>query len=76
MKHFLFYSDGEFFIAFQDFIKYFGKIEMVNLSPMRMQNNETRMARTFNLISVRGEWVRDVNAGGANTNYASNPQYR
>ena len=76
MKHFLFYSDGEFFIAFQDFIKYFGKIELVNLNPMRMQNNEDRMARTFNMILVRGKWVRGVNAGGANTNYANNPQYR
>ena len=74
MKHFSF-SDGEFFISFEDFIKYFGKIELVDLKPMRMSNNETRMARTFNMISVRGKWVREVNAGGA-TNYANNPQYR
>ena len=72
----LYYSDGEFFISFEDFIKYFGKIELVNLNPIRMKNNETRMARTFNMISVRGKWVRGVNAGGANTNYANNPQYR
>ena len=73
---FLCSSDGEFYISFDDYIKYFGKIELVNLNPIRMQNNEIRMARSFNMICVRGKWVRGVNAGGANTNYASNPQFR
>ena len=53
-------------MSFEDFIKYFGEIELVNLDPMRMLSNETRMATSFNMNSVRGKWVSEN----------SPPQYR
>jgi len=68
-------SDGEFYISFEDFLKYFGIIEIVHLNPIRMQTNERRLASEFTRISVHGEWIRGVNAGGT-SNFAINPQYR
>ena len=58
-------------MSFEDFAKYFQEIEFVNLSPMRMRINKTRMARTFNMISVRTKELEAVNAEGV-----TNPQYR
>ena len=61
------FSDGEFYMSFEDFAKYFQEIEFVNLSPMRMRINKTRMARTYNMISVRAKGLQEVNAKGKNT---------
>lgn len=69
-------EDGEFYMSFnRDFLKYFGKIEIVNLNPVRMEVNEERLTRKFNMYNMRGEWRRGVSAGGIN-NFELNPQFQ
>ena len=43
---FVTYSDGEFYMDFTtDFLKYFGKLYIVHLNPIRMEFNEKKRAR-------------------------------
>jgi len=70
-----FESDGEFYMCYnRDFLKYFGKVEIVNLNPIRMELNEEKMARKFNLYETYGQWQRGFTAGGTN-NFEKNPQH-
>lgn len=70
-----FESDGEFYMSYnRDFLKYFGKVEIVNLNPIRMELNEEKMARKFNLYETFGQWQRGIDAGGTN-NFERNPQH-
>ena len=68
-------DDGEFYISFQDFVKYFGRVQILHLTPMRMQMNERRMNRSFTMITIPGRWERGVTDGGTR-NFAANPQFR
>ena len=73
---FVTYSDGEFYMDFTtDFLKYFGKLYIVHLNPMRMELNEKKRTRQFQEFAVRGKWISNVNAGGT-SNFAANTQYR
>ena len=49
---------GELFLSFQDFRKYFGRVDLVSLNPLRMEINLSggRPARRFRLQQLRGEW--------------------
>ena len=68
------FSDGEFYIAFTtDFLKYFGRIDIVPLNPIRMALNERKRTRQFKEFAVRGKWISEVSATGI---FAANPQYR
>ena len=58
-----------------DFLKYFGKLYIVHLNPIRMEFNEKKRARQFKEFAARGKWIPNVLAGGV-TNFAANPQYR
>ena len=70
------FSDGEFYMAFTtDFLKYFGRIDIVHLNPIRMPLNKGRRTRQFKEFAVRGKWIPEVSAGGT-SNFAANPQYR
>ena len=68
-------SDGEFYICIQDFVKYFGRVELLHLTPMRMLINEKKLSQKFTMISIYGKWQRGVSDGGT-ANYGINPQYR
>ena len=59
-------------MSFEDFVKYFGEIGIVNLNPMRTPSNADRRARAFNKFTVKGEGLKDVNGEEAKTN----PQYK
>ena len=58
-----------------DFLKYFGRIDIVHLSPMRMPLNKRKRTRQFKEFAVRGKWISKVTAAGI-SNFAANPQYR
>eukprot|EP00092_Neocalanus_flemingeri_P023966 GFUD01025998.1.p1 GENE.GFUD01025998.1~~GFUD01025998.1.p1 ORF type:complete len:660 (-),score=136.74 GFUD01025998.1:77-2056(-) len=70
-----FESDGEFYMSYnRDFLRYFGNVEIVNLNPIRMELNEEKMTRKFNLFEIYGQWQRGVSAGGTNS-FEKNPQH-
>ena len=58
-----------------DFLKYFGRIDIVHLNPIRMALNERKRTRQFREFAVKGKWIPGVLAGGT-ANFAANPQYR
>ena len=58
-----------------DFLKYFGKLFIVHLNPIRMELNEKKRTRQFKEFAARGKWIPNVLAGGT-SNFAANPQYR
>uniref|UniRef100_A0A3B3V1M4 Calpain-3 n=1 Tax=Poecilia latipinna TaxID=48699 RepID=A0A3B3V1M4_9TELE len=67
---------SEFWMSFDEFKKTFTKLEMCNLTPDGLQDNE-RMTWT---VSVNeGRWVRGSSAGGCRNfpdTFWTNPQYR
>jgi len=70
-----FEQDGEFWMSFKDFLKYFDQLEICNLSPdaLDMENNFRWEVTTF-----PGEWVAGASAGGCRNNistFADNPQF-
>nr|XP_029708165.1 calpain-B-like isoform X4 [Aedes albopictus] len=73
----IFELDGEFWMSYQDFVKYFDRIEMCNMSPdcpiIRQSGNYPWKQSAF-----EGEWVIGSTAGGCR-NYPDtfwhNPQY-
>jgi len=70
-----FESDGEFYMSYnRDFLKYFGEVEIVNLNPIRMELNEDKKTRKFNLYEIYSRWQRGISAGGTN-NFEKNPQH-
>uniref|UniRef100_A0ABD2WEK7 Calpain-A n=1 Tax=Trichogramma kaykai TaxID=54128 RepID=A0ABD2WEK7_9HYME len=72
--------DGEFWMSFQDFKKYFMRLEICNLNPDSLTEDDLAHGKKKWEMNVHeGEWVRGVTAGGCR-NYLDtfwhNPQYR
>ncbi|XP_059488829.1 calpain-A-like [Neocloeon triangulifer] len=70
-------ADGEFWMSFRDFVKYFTRLEICNLSPHSIQNTEGK--KKWEMSVFEGEWVRGVTAGGCRNypkTFCFNPQYR
>jgi len=73
-----FSDDGEFYMNFnRDFIKYFGEVEIVHLTPTGMESNA---GRKFDVFHFNGMWNRSMGtAGGCGNdtirNFAINPQF-
>ncbi|XP_063920495.1 calpain-A-like isoform X6 [Zophobas morio] len=73
--------DGEFWISFKDFQKHFQRLEICNLNPDSLAEDELTADRNKKwVMSVfEGEWVRGVTAGGCRNflnTFSHNPQYR
>ncbi|XP_033330561.2 calpain A isoform X3 [Megalopta genalis] len=72
--------DGEFWMSFQDFTRYFTQLEICNLNPDSLTENELNAGKKKWEMSVfEGEWVRGVTAGGCRNfleTFYHNPQYR
>lgn len=65
-----FENDGEFWMAFEDFKRYFSRLEMCHLSP-EFENMETKggaKKRKWEMTRHEGEWLRNSTAGGCLNN--------
>ncbi|XP_058831659.1 calpain-B-like isoform X2 [Topomyia yanbarensis] len=73
----IFEVDGEFWISYQDFVKYFDRVEICNLSP-NCPIVRQRPGYPWKQSSFEGEWAIGSTAGGCR-NYPDtfwhNPQY-
>ncbi|XP_012522095.2 calpain-B isoform X6 [Monomorium pharaonis] len=73
-------QDGEFWMSFQDFTRYFTQLEICNLNPDSLTVDDINVGKKRWEMSVfEGEWVRGVTAGGCRNfldTFCHNPQYR
>ncbi|XP_026669574.1 calpain-A isoform X3 [Ceratina calcarata] len=72
--------DGEFWMSFQDFTRFFTQLEICNLNPDSLTEDDLNAGKKKWEMSVfEGEWVRGVTAGGCRNfleTFYHNPQYR
>ncbi|XP_038654783.1 calpain-1 catalytic subunit-like [Scyliorhinus canicula] len=54
-------EDGEFWMAFQEFLKQFSRLEICNLTPDTLQDD---MMKKWNMSAFNGSWRRGSTAGG------------
>jgi calpain, invertebrate len=71
--------DGEFWMSYRDFLKYFDRVELCNLSPDSLsEEQQNRGKKKWEMSTFEGEWAPGVSAGGCR-NYLEtfwhNPQY-
>ncbi|XP_055534118.1 calpain-A-like isoform X2 [Wyeomyia smithii] len=71
--------DGEFWMSYRDFIRYYDRIEICNLSPDSLSEEQAnRGKRRWEMSTFEGEWAMGSTAGGCR-NYLQtfwhNPQY-
>ncbi|CAB0012122.1 unnamed protein product [Nesidiocoris tenuis] len=72
----VFEYDGEFWMSFKDFIRYFSRLEICNLSPDSLTEAELRSGdkKKWEMSVFEGEWVRGVTAGGCRNFLGKNNQ--
>nr|CAD7433093.1 unnamed protein product [Timema monikensis] len=72
-------DDGEFWMSYRDFIKYFSRLEICNLNPDSLTEDQVEAGkRKWEMSMFEGEWVRGVTAGGCRNfleTFGHNPQY-
>jgi len=57
--------DGEFWMSFHDFTRYFTQLEICNLNPDSLTMNEISAGKKrWEMSLFEGEWVRGITAGG------------
>ncbi|KAF2882526.1 hypothetical protein ILUMI_23640 [Ignelater luminosus] len=74
-------NDGEFWISFKDFQTHFDRLEICNLTPDSLTEEELSEGhkKQWEMSVFEGEWVRGVTAGGCRNfldTFWHNPQYR
>lgn len=75
-------NDGEFWMRFKDFLKYFDILEICHLSPESFKFDDEDVKdsceKEWILNSYEGEWIAGISAGGCENHpetYHLNPQY-
>lgn len=57
--------DGEFWMSYRDFLKYFDRVEICNLSPDSLSEEQiSRGKKRWEMSVFEGEWTSGVTAGG------------
>eukprot|EP00096_Caligus_rogercresseyi_P013854 TRINITY_DN6450_c0_g1_i1.p1 TRINITY_DN6450_c0_g1~~TRINITY_DN6450_c0_g1_i1.p1 ORF type:complete len:564 (-),score=220.83 TRINITY_DN6450_c0_g1_i1:214-1905(-) len=73
-------QDGEFWMTYKDFMKYFDQLEICNLTPDSLENLDDFSDRPkWEVTTFHGAWVPGSTAGGCRNfinTFASNPQFR
>ncbi|XP_030387749.1 calpain-A isoform X2 [Scaptodrosophila lebanonensis] len=71
--------DGEFWMSFQDFLNHFERVEICNLSPDSLTEDQQQSGkRKWEMSMYEGEWTPGVTAGGCRNfldTFWHNPQY-
>lgn len=71
--------DGEFWMSFQDWMNHYDRVEMCNLSPDSLsEEQETGRKKVWANAILEGEWVQGSSAGGCRNyldSFWTNPQY-
>ncbi|KAL7010735.1 hypothetical protein ACKWTF_016855 [Chironomus riparius] len=70
--------DGEFWMYYNDFLKHFDNLEICNLTPDSLTDeNKSDMKKKWNLNIFEGQWVAGVSSAGCNDHdkFYRNPQY-
>ena len=66
-------SDGEFYMSFnRDFLRYFGELELVHLTPGRMAEEDS--SKKWDVFPFRGMWKGET-AGGCGNDAISKNRY-
>jgi calpain len=62
----IFEADGEFWMSYKDFTQYFDRLEICNLSPDSLDEDELEAEgkKKWNMSVFEGAWVRGATAGG------------
>ncbi|CAB3360376.1 Hypothetical predicted protein [Cloeon dipterum] len=71
-------DDGEFWMSYRDFCKYFSRLEICNLNPDSLTDDEIGDGKKWEMSVFEGEWVRGITAGGCRNfleTFWHNPQY-
>ena len=55
-------DDGEFYMSFRDFLRFFGELEICHLSPDSVESADNR--KQFDVFHFFGEWKSGSTAGG------------
>ena len=70
-----FEADGEFWMSYKDFLKYFSQLEVTNLTPDALDSHSRFR---WEVSTFSGSWQPGSSAGGCRNfieTFASNPQY-
>ncbi|BFF97517.1 calpain-B [Drosophila madeirensis] len=71
--------DGEFWMSFQDFLNHFDRVEICNLNPDSLTEDQQHSSRRkWEMSMFEGEWTSGVTAGGCRNfleTFWHNPQY-
>ncbi|XP_035672560.1 calpain-9-like isoform X3 [Branchiostoma floridae] len=72
-------DDGEFWMSFEDFLTYWKNIEICNLTPDSMGDDDDDKLR-WNVNNMNGRWIKNESAGGCanfrQSSFAANPQFK
>ena len=71
-------DDGEFYMSFRDFLKYFGELEICHLTPDSLEDDDNSRKK-FEVFHFYGEWKAGETSGGCgndgNRAFSLNPQF-